>query len=331
MKRFVKLVLIGFLGVAILFVVAPITQIAALQSRVKHIFTPPKGTTTLCVGDSQIGCTFVQDPAYHNWVFWQSSTPPTFTLMRLKMLEQLDRLKGIQTVITAVGPQTLYFEYQTDQIMWEVWRSSFVWTWRFPEHRHELDVLSDLLSHHLSYKSIRKSTKTINEGAITVDSRFIDRSPEMQAYNVREVLEMHFGDSAAAPNLRAEREAKARADLLELQTFCRERGIRLICVSSPLSESYRNQMPAWAKERFANFQSWLRAEGFEYYDCTTGWPEEAFRDVFHLRYSWAKRFTEWFFTTIVNPPVQTPPPPQLLNSFPERSPPSAKPSQKIEH
>lgn len=107
MKKFIiRVVLCALLGVVILFVLSVVRVLPHLCEINRTLAIQP-WQTVLCVGDSHVGCTFVESKEFGTKILWNNSTPKIFSLFRLLEMERLGYLKNINTVIVEFGYQTI--------------------------------------------------------------------------------------------------------------------------------------------------------------------------------------------------------------------------------
>lgn len=285
MKRFLVKVALGAVGAVVLLLGLPVVRVAMSQPSLDSAFCLPADTQTLFTGDSHIGCSIVESSGVR--VLWRSASSPGFSLLRLKNIERLGWPEGLRTVITEVGTQTLYAEH-SEMLYASAWTTAFYWAWRFPEAWGVWRVLQFLetLSH---FPTIPEASETSS----AMDIPFPSRTVEEREEDLKRVFAGHF-ERLTMPVEWACAEAELREELRALRTFCESKGVRLILFSAPLTSTYRARMPPWARERFKRFQTWIREEGFEYYDHREALDDVWFRDSHHLRPSGAKRFTQIF-------------------------------------
>lgn len=292
MKRFLIVCFLGFLGALLLFWGVPILRIALAQPRLDAQFTLPPGTEVLCIGDSRVGCTFVDDPALRNWVLWTSSISYRVRLGFLKNLRRLGQLRPGMTVVSEIGPHEIAHYSDTD---WQrhVWGKALSVNWRYPRYWPAPSLLVDYLSVTLPHqKEFFVTLEKVTEDAPPLT----ERDAHERQTHTQEMLADHY--DPAAYTTYAER--TLRRDLLDLKRFCADNRLRLILFTAPLDSWYRAQAPEWGKAVFARLQGWLRTEGFDYHDCSDTMEDFWMRDSVHLRLSGAKRFTAWFFARHVS-------------------------------
>lgn len=305
MKRFLLVVCLGFLGAVTLFWGIPIVRIALRQPCLDEAFTLPEGTTVLCLGDSRVGCTFVEEPTFHNRVLWTSSISYRIRLGLLRNLRRLGQLHPGMTLISEVGPHEFaHYTYSSDWQLQVRGRALSV-NWRYPDLWPSAGLLLDYLTDSLP----RQRDLFFRFEHIDADSLPLPERPQEERLAYTQTI---ITDICSPITLTEKPNQALRHDLLALRQFCAENDLRLILFTAPLDSWYRAQVPSASREYFAALQRWLREQGFTYHDCSQAAEDFWMRDAVHLRLSGAKRFTRWFFERYVLTNETTPPaPPEL--------------------
>lgn len=287
MRRFLRKGLLGALGAAGVFLGLVGVRLALAAPALDAVFRLPEGTRVLLTGDSHIGCTFREDvPGVR--VIWKGATSPGFTVLRLRNIERLGWPRSLRTVVTEVGPQTLYAEH-AESLRAPAWEASLFWAWRFPDAWPWGNTLWRSADFILRTRAAPPAT----EGPRTEAIPFPHRSEAEQREALETALASHY-ERLATPSEWVCAEKELREELLALRAFCEAKGVRLVLFSAPLTSYYRRHVPDWAGERFAAFQAWLRAAGFEYHDHRDALDDFWFLDTHHLRPRGAERFTAHF-------------------------------------
>lgn len=286
MHSFLKKLLLGVLCACALFASIMVVRSVVVWPGLREAFCLPEGTRVLFSGDSHIGCSIVKSPGVS--VLWRSATSPKFTLLRLRNVARMGWPKSLRIVVTEVGAQTLYAEH-LELRSGSGWERLERHPWWFGQAWPPLGVL---WFRAREVFSLRTPTPIVETPPAT-DISFTERTAEEQASNLRIAFDNHTRQ-AMTPAERARVEQAVREELMALRAFCAAQGARLVLFSAPLSSYYRARASKQTTKAFEELQTWLRAEGFEYYDCRLMMEDVWFRDSHHLRPSGAKRFTEVF-------------------------------------
>lgn len=288
--RFLRIVLLGCVGLVLLHALVTLLCIGVLQIPILRYFTLPDETRVLYSGDSHVGCTFVENRPTH-CLLWNSGTSPMMTLLRLKKVEQCGWPKNLKTVVTEVGEQTCILEHDKGRLRSQR-SNAFMWAWSLrgalPEERPFRFFVN-----WWRQAAKKIASYTVLEPVPTLDKPFSERPPEEIEDSILRGIEW-FAPENFSEVFYQERLVAMQAGLLALKDFCEARGVRLILFSAPVYPEVQKYLaPVW-KQRFVEQQAWIRAQGFEYYDYRGKMDGYWMRDSGHLRPSGAKIFTDFF-------------------------------------
>ena len=106
------------------------------------------------------------------------------------------------------------------------------------------------------------------------------------------VLDFHYGSRKMDPAAEAEAEIRCRKLYADMARRCREYGIRLVFVLTPVHSAYRRGVPAAAERSLNNFRMFLRSLGATVLDFRD-WPmvQNEYYDGDHLSFKGRIRFT----------------------------------------
>ncbi len=298
MKRFLRTVLCFGSLVTLLVLGVLVWRIGAQQSALRNSLAIKPGQTILFVGDSHIGCTFVEAPRFHNRVLWASSLPQQFTLMRLLDMERLGTLGPVQTLVLDIGLQS--FGQQKIERLNELTFRSLGFTWR---HLERLPLVPEqfllYLVTHLT------APMHLVEPPPTQTTSILDQPQERREKEFQDTAYLHFkwisSPEVMAPNW----QTSLKEALVEIQRLCARHNIRLVCFTAPLTSYYRQATPPELEVLLLQFTDFIRAQGIPYHDLRTWCEDRDFFDSFHLTRPAAERFTERFYREILQEPFNS--------------------------
>ncbi len=250
----------------------------------------------LFIGDSHIGCTFVEDRAYENRIVWESSMPQQFTLMRLLDMERGGGFGNVDTVVLDIGLQSL--GQQRTERMKEFWWRMLPISWR----HHSLlplgawDRFEYAMSHSAGRMSVMSPMPTDNISILT-------RTREERAREFAETSEFHFAWPGTPEQMCEGWEVSLHEAIDGIIRVCRRNNLRLVFFTAPLTSYYRAAIPATVESKFQEFVSQIRDSGVEYHDLRAWGEDGDFRDSFHFTHDGAERFTKWFYSEILKTPT----------------------------
>lgn len=246
----------------------------------------------LFIGDSHIGCTFIQSQQYENCVLWESSMPQQFTLMRLREMEKRGALNGVELLVLDIGLQSI--GQQRVKRMKEFW-------WRMiPISIYHPDVLP-LSTWDRIDQVVKKPNGRIHvrEDMPTADVSVLKRTREAQEADFQETTETHFEWINRSDEMCCDWSDSLRRAIDEISVICRRNDIPLVFITAPLTSYYVEAIPKDVNEKLREFTDQIAHKGIPYYDLRDWGEDDDFRDCFHFRYSGAMKFTEWFYREIV--------------------------------
>ncbi len=294
MKRFVSNISLVVAIVGIVFPVPVILRVIYWQTRVEESLRVEPWQRVLFIGDSHIGCTFVEVPKYENRIIWESSMPQQFTLMRLREMEKREFLNGIEVLVLDFGLQSI--GQQRRDRMKEFWWRMLPMTYKY------CDLLPLSWREYMSqFVSAPRGRMHIIENMPTANISVLSRSEDEKEEEFEKTAEMHFR-WMDHPELMCNRwEESLKGAICEIQSICRRNNIRLLFFTAPLTSYYNDSIPQGVEEKLQEIVGYIKGLGIPYYDLRRWGCDDDFRDCFHLRMDGAIKFTEWFYREVVDP------------------------------
>jgi len=294
MNRFLRcasLYSLALLALLILYVVFRVMSYAD-QVAQSHYLEPWQ--KYLFLGDSHIGCTFVEEKRYCNKIIWEPSMPQQFTLMRLLDMERDGTLKNAKVVILDIGLQSI--GVQRTERMKEFWWRMIPITWRYADLLpiNTWDKLTYVAGHLNGRIHIVEEMPTNNVSILTRTQKERDEEFAINA-------ETHFHWINVPEEMCAKWDKSLEEAIIGIVNVCKRNEIRLIFFTAPLTSYYRAAIPADAENKLQEFTNQIKNFGVEYYDLRDWGEDFEFRDCFHFTYDGAKRFTDRFYKEIVKP------------------------------
>ena len=249
----------------------------------------------LSIGDSHIGCTFVEDRKYENRVVWSPSVPQQFTLMRLLDMERDGGFGNVDTIVLDIGQQNL--GAQRTEAMKSYWWRMLPISWR---HQSLLplgawDRFEYAIGHLAGRMSVMSPLSNTNVSIMM-------RTEEERAREFAKAFDDHFAWPGTPEKMCEGWEASLHEAIDGIVRVCRRNNLRLVFFTAPLTSYYRAAIPATVESKFQEFVSQIRDSGVEYHDLRTWGEDGDFRDSFHFTHDGAKRFTKWFYSEILKTP-----------------------------
>ena len=293
MKRFVSNFSRFAAIVGIVLPVPVIWRVIYWQPRVEASLWVEPWQRVLFIGDSHIGCTFVEDPKYENRIIWEASMPQQFTTMRLREMEKRGSLKGVEVLVLDFGLQSI--GQQRRERMKEFW-------WRMlPISYKHCDLLPlswcDFLSQFVSPPSCRIH---IIEDMPTANISILSRSRDEKEEEFEKTAEMHFRWTDHPELMCTRWEESLKAAVCEIQDICKRNNIKLLFFTAPLTSYYNDSIPQRVEEKLQEFVGFIKELGVPYYDLRRWGRDDDFRDCFHFRLDGAIKFTEWFYREVID-------------------------------
>ena len=292
MKRFLKYITIFGLGLILPIIVTFCIRLMLRQSQVAESRHIEPWQKILFIGDSHIGCTFIEAPVYSNRVVWASSMPQQFTLMRLLDMERLDALRNVETLVLEIGLQSL--GEQDRERMKELWWRLFPISWRYPE----LIPLSTFDKLSYAVANIGKAMPVI-EKMSTNDVSILTRKQKERDSDFARLSDFHFDWIGRSEQMCIGWEESLHSAIAGIIDVCRRNNIKLLFLTAPVVSYYRAAIPEKAEQKLQEFIKQIKDAGIEYYDLRAWGEDDDFRDCFHFRLSGAQKFTDWFYKEIL--------------------------------
>lgn len=292
MKTFlIKLVCCGILF-AVVTVLGLATRVIIAQARLNEVFSVPKGTQVLCIGNSHTGCTWYESPKYKNRVLWTSSTGFATHYMRFREFERRGILDtGIKyCIFDCDGPGMGGFSKIS---LKRRFVSDLPFSWRYVGclPLDLFDVISYTICHaSQDFSYDEKPPKQVPD--------WTTRTKDEQESNILGQYGKITSDweSDFPPNWQESFLWMAN----DIKMRCESHNIRLIFFAAPLTTASpaRNNPKIWDRE--SNMINRVKELGIEYYDFRTSCADNLFRDSHHLLLNASDEFTEKFFTNVLN-------------------------------
>lgn len=246
----------------------------------------------LFIGDSHIGCTFIQNQQYENCVLWESSMPQQFTLMRLREMEKRGALNGVELIVLDIGLQSI--GQQRVKRMKEFW-------WRMlPISIRHSDVLPLSIWDKID-QFVKKPNGRIHvrESMPTADVSVLTRTRESREADFQKTAETHFEWINRPTEMCCGWNDSLKCAIDEISLICKRNDIPLVFITAPLTSYYVEAIPKEVNEKLREYTDQIAHNGIPYYDLRNWGEDDDFRDCFHFRYSGAMKFTEWFYKEII--------------------------------
>ncbi len=292
MKRFLKYITIFGLGLILPIIATFCIRLMLRQSQVAESRHIEPWQKILFIGDSHIGCTFIEAPVYSNRVVWASSMPQQFTLMRLLDMERLGALRDVETFVLEIGLQSL--GEQDCERMKELWWRMFPISWRYPE----LIPLSTF--DKLSYAVVNSSmAMPVIEKMSTNDVSILTRTQKKRDSDFARLSDFHFDWIGRPEQMCIGWEESLHNAIAGIIDVCRRNNIKLLFLTAPVVSYYRAAIPKKVEQKLQEFIKQIKDAGIEYYDLRAWGTDDDFRDCFHFRLSGAQKFTDWFYKEIL--------------------------------
>lgn len=286
---------IAFLGslIAVALCVNIGIRILWWQPKVAALLHNEPWQKILFVGDSHIGCTFIENRQYCNRTVWAAALPHQFALIWLLDMERLGTLAGVNTVVIDIGNQS--FAEQEKSLMMTIWQRQIPISWRY-SRMVPLGLFDKISGVVRCSEKIAIMEGKISTNDIPITSRTINERDADFAHNA-----YHFGWSIRPEKMCAGWNRSLSEAIDEIIAVCKRNNVRLVFFTAPLTTYYRAAMLPSEKQILRRYTDRIASSGVEYYDLSEWCADNEFRDCHHLTYSGAKRFTERFFKEILRP------------------------------
>lgn len=278
--------------IAVLFMVTIVLRISSYKGEVESTMHLQPWQKIVFVGDSHIGCTFVEDEKYENYVLWESSMPQQFTLMRLRDMEKRGVLADVEMLILDFGLQSI--GQQRTRRMKEFW-------WRMiPITIYHNDILPlSLIDKAAQFCRHPRGRIHIKEEMPEANISILSRSQKEREDDFQKMAEAHFEWINNEQDMCANWEQSLKCAIDEIYDICNRNSIQIVFITAPLTSYYVRAIPDNVNAKLREFTDYIKAKGIPYYDLRDWGEDDDFRDSFHFRLDGAKKFTEWFFAEIV--------------------------------
>ena len=293
MKRFLKYITIFGLGLILPIIVTFCIRLMLRQSQVAESRHIEPWQKILFMGDSHIGCTFIEAPVYSNRVVWASSMSQQFTLMHLLDMERLGALKDVETLVLEIGLQSIG-EQDRDRQMKDLWWKLFPISWRYPR----LIPLSTWDKISYAVLNINRTMQVI-EKMPTTDISIMSRPQKKRDSDFAFIIDFNFDWIGRPEQMCVGWEESLHNAIAGIIDVCRRNNIKLLFLTAPVVSYYRAAIPEKAEQKLQEFIKQIKDAGIEYYDLRAWGEDDDFRDCFHFRLSGAQKFTDWFYKEIL--------------------------------
>ena len=240
-----------------------------------------------CFGDSHVECSVIEDPERRLLNVGTSSEHYVFTLQKLRLLHP-------KTALVGVGVHNFQPYYATT--LGPVFLSNYDFWSPHLRGQERADVIRALDLESACFALLRGVVPFLGsrlEENVWAKRKglggFVDRGSESDLGDqaLKDRLEEAFGSVSATP---LPIQAKYLAALL---AYGESEGIRVVLLSAPVSQRYREAVPPAAEQAFRGLLKQLeRAHRFRHWDYSREpVPDRLFRDPDHLNLPGAEWFT----------------------------------------
>lgn len=286
MRRFLLNVFFALIIGVLTIVLSLIAIIMMRQNEVKNVFTVPKGTTVLCLGNSHTGCTWEEGEGVY--AIWSNGSAFVFSLMRLKELLRRNQLDGIKYCIIDADYEGLCGRMKPSCVE-KTYLESLLFSWRY------LNVLPEgkfqNMFSALTWQGHRRSLKS----SLPAGNNLYINLPRTDQYNLIQKVEKAVDSDIKYHN---DILALNKNILREIHELCKMRNIKLVLFAAPLVKEHplrgamRNVLDKW--------KSFLNHEGVEYWDLRDELSDDFFYDVDHLSAVGRKNISEKYIKGLIN-------------------------------
>lgn len=247
------------------------------------------GTRYLFIGSSAIGCGICESNSFANTVLWRTQVPPQFTLMRLRELEKIGRLDGIETVIFELGYQSI--QQNSKEVMNRLSVEMAPFSWKY------LDLLPIRIEAFL-YRLIknRQAPYQVRERGHPAPSVSLSQKAESWiADDLKRVCDAYFEVPRSEKLMCKGWQDSLTNAICGIEDFCRKHAIRPVALLCPVCSRFRRAVPADAEERFAKLLKACVSYNIRVVDGRSAIKDGDFMNVNHLNAKGAALFTEWLY------------------------------------
>lgn len=290
MKKFLINFFLFSAAVVVTVVAIVAVRIALWQHAVMESEQMRPEQEILFMGDSHIGCTFVEEPVYSNRVIWCASLPHQFTLMRLKNMERDGMLRHVKTLVIEFGLQSI--GQQREERMKSFLLRMLPICWRYQE----------LIPLGFWQKAWHVATHLSADYDIiaempTANIPLSQQPEELREIDWQETSKVHFGwihGKMCKGWERSEVES-----IFAIKNLCDANRIGLIVLTAPLTKRYIRNIPHEVESTMKKIVGQFQERGICYYDLRSWGNDDDFRDCFHFTVDGAKRFTDFWYGHIL--------------------------------
>lgn len=296
-------------ALSILIIWVPIAVIIAcrynrLLQEGDSIFSMGKDVTVAVFGDSHARHSFTDDPTYCIKKFTFSASPLNVSLMRLKELEHRGELRNVKVCVVNFCYTTfseMSFETQI-RAMWQFLPFSLKYVDSAPPVWGKYGLYARLLDFTLSNLdqcppiADGNNDNVFNRTVQDTMTSLADRTSEWIEIALSGTFNMHFSYKENPSTMIPGMDEYLFKVIQGFKTVCERNDIKLIFVSTPLSDAYRVKIPTWAHEKMDAWVSILRGMGISYCNYMAWGEPKYFRDLDHLNRSGAEVFTKTFLS-----------------------------------
>ncbi len=284
MKSFIVKVLLGSAIALIILVGTIVARLAYHTPAFDAAFTLHPQQRLVCMGDSHIGTSIIEDPAFETKLLWNSSASTRFTLLRLLELERKEALHPPYVIITELNYQSLYAEESATA---RLLSTLFPIAWR----QAHLFTPSEL------WKATLEIAKNCGVGPVedapTRTISILELSPEERTRILQQNTNGHFNHSLEARQSALQCRFE---ELTAIHAVCKRNRVPLVVFSAPLCSFYQQAVPDYAKADFNRLLDYLNTLEIPYLDFrqADGIHDGHFVDGHHLSVCGRETFTPLF-------------------------------------
>lgn len=292
MRKFLINFFLFSAAVVVTVVAIVAVRIALWQHAVMESEQMRPGQEILFMGDSHIGCTFVEEPAYSNRVIWCASLPHQFTLMRLKNMERDGMLRHVKTLVIEFGLQSI--GQQREERMKSFLLRMLPICWRYQE----------LIPLGFWQKAWHVATHLSADYDIiaempTANIPLSQQPEELREQDWQETCKVHFDWIKEEEKMCKGWERSEMETICSIKSLCDANKIDMIVLTAPLTKRYIRNIPPEAEAIMMKIVGQLESMGVSYYDLRSWGNDDDFRDCFHFTVDGARRFTGKFYSHVL--------------------------------
>ena len=292
MKKFLFNVLCMVSLVVAAFLLVLCGRVIGARHNLRRSLSLEPGQKFLFMGDSHIGCTFVESQSYANHIVWVASLPPQFSLMRLREMDKSGVLKQVECLVLEIGLQS--FGQQRVERMKESWMRMLPLAWR------HYGVVPLSVWNCLSCLIMRPSERfMLNEPLPVCDIPITARSESEKQLDLMNISKLHFGWVKSDEQMCYGWDRSLKEAIVEIDEICNRNHVRLVFFTAPVTSYYMQAIPSDVEKKLQDYIQFLSKLGIDYYDLRQWGQDSDFQDCFHFTHKAAERFTDWFYRQVV--------------------------------